>query len=111
MDKKLGTQITLARKQAGLTQTQLADRLGRTRQAFAAWENGSVVPSARLLKKLAQALNKPDNFFTDGLGATVEIPVYLTEGLAQSVSKLAKKEQKSVSDLILQIVEDYLNKR
>lgn len=111
MKNKLGTQIILARKEAGLNQTQLADMLGRTRQAFSAWENGTVVPSPRLLKKLAQVLKKPDNFFIDGLGATVEIPVFLTEELAASIHTKSKKEQVSESYLIRQILEDWADKK
>lgn len=44
------------RKDAGLTQNQLAERVGVTASAVKAWENGRRVPSQRCLGALYQAL-------------------------------------------------------
>lgn len=48
--------ILMARKAAGLTQEQLAARLGVTQGAIAQWENGITHPSYRVLKPLSEAL-------------------------------------------------------
>lgn len=44
-----------ARTQAGLTQTQLAERIQTTQSAVAGFESGRIHPSANTLKKIAQA--------------------------------------------------------
>lgn len=45
-----------ARVRAGLTQQQLADRLGVSQSAIARWEGGSTMPSLENLNRLAVAL-------------------------------------------------------
>ena len=40
----LGERIALARKKAGLSQEQLGDQLGVSRQAVSKWESGAAVP-------------------------------------------------------------------
>lgn len=50
------TPIRDLRKQKGLTQRQLADRLGVTATAVANWEQALYEPSAQYLPKLAAAL-------------------------------------------------------
>ncbi|WP_041709845.1 helix-turn-helix transcriptional regulator [Clostridium kluyveri] len=49
--------IKEARKNAGLTQQQLADRVNATREYISAIENEHKLPSIPLLKKIAIALN------------------------------------------------------
>jgi transcriptional regulator with XRE-family HTH domain len=43
---------------AGMNQAQLADALGTTREAVAAWESGSEVPRVDVLERLAQVCGK-----------------------------------------------------
>lgn len=45
------------RKEAGLTQKQLANLLGLKRSSISKWENGASKPRAETLKKLADLLN------------------------------------------------------
>jgi putative transcriptional regulator len=49
--------LSSLRRQAGLTQAQLADRVGVTIAAIKAWENGRRAPSARSVAALYSALN------------------------------------------------------
>lgn len=49
--------LSKLRKEAGLTQGQLAERVGVTASAIKAWENGRRMPSTRCLMALYQALN------------------------------------------------------
>ncbi|WP_298441911.1 helix-turn-helix transcriptional regulator [Gordonia sp. (in: high G+C Gram-positive bacteria)] len=44
-----------ARTNAGLTQTQLADRMGTTQSSIAAVENGARTPTVDFLERLARA--------------------------------------------------------
>ena len=45
------------RKKRGLTQKQLADRLGVKQQNVSDWERGERSPSVKNLKKLSEILN------------------------------------------------------
>ncbi len=51
--------VEQTRKSARLTQAQLADMVGVTRQTIIAIEKGNYTPSVLLALKLAQALKKP----------------------------------------------------
>jgi transcriptional regulator with XRE-family HTH domain len=44
-----------ARANAGLTQEQLAERMGTKQEVVARWEGGKVLPSTRTLARLAKA--------------------------------------------------------
>jgi transcriptional regulator with XRE-family HTH domain len=51
----LASAMLRARTEAGLTQEQLAERMGTKQEAVARWEGGKVMPSTRTLERLAQA--------------------------------------------------------
>lgn len=51
----LASAMIRARTEAGLTQEQLAERMGTKQEAVARWEGGKVMPSTRTLERLAQA--------------------------------------------------------
>ena len=55
----LGEKIQTARKQAGLTQEQLAQKLFVTRAAVAKWESNGGTPDVQNLKALARLFNTP----------------------------------------------------
>ena len=59
----LSQRIAEARKAAGLTQTEVARRLGIRPQSVQAWESGVSAPRARRLTELAQVLEVPEAFF------------------------------------------------
>ena len=54
MEQTLGKRIMAARKGMGLTQDQLAERLGVTAQAVSKWENDQSCPDITMLPKLAE---------------------------------------------------------
>lgn len=51
----LGGAVIRARASAGLTQGQLAERMGTKQDVVARWEGGKVLPSTRTLARLAKA--------------------------------------------------------
>lgn len=53
---KLGTRIALLRRARGLTQTQVADRMGVTPQAVSKWERGLACPDLVCLDELSDLL-------------------------------------------------------
>lgn len=85
----LNENIQSLRKEAGLTQEQLAGKLGVTRQTVSKWENGASVPDADILSQMASVL---DVSVSELLGMSVEtsskedyakILTVLNEGLAE----------------------------
>lgn len=56
-DNSLGIKIMLARKAAGLSQTELAKKMYKTRQTIASWESGVVIPTLEQLDDLSKILS------------------------------------------------------
>lgn len=55
---KFSEQIYKLRKEKGLTQNELAERLFISYQAVSQWENGNTLPDIELLPKIAEIFNK-----------------------------------------------------
>lgn len=51
---RVGMKIAVCRKEKGLTQEELSDRLFVTRQAVSKWENGMGIPSTEILVELSR---------------------------------------------------------
>jgi len=51
----LAAALVRARADAGLTQEDLAERMGTKQEVIARWEGGKVMPSTRTLARLAKA--------------------------------------------------------
>lgn len=66
-EPKLGVRLKEARTAAGLTQAELAERVGVSRKTVNTVENGVFIPSTLLALKLAQALKAKveDLFYLD----------------------------------------------
>ena len=54
--KKAGEKIASLRKEKGMTQEELAEKLGVSPQAVSKWENGNAMPEVALLVDLSQIL-------------------------------------------------------
>jgi transcriptional regulator with XRE-family HTH domain len=65
---ELNARIFKARKDAGLTQEELADAVGKTRGAVAQWESGEVRPRHTTLLAIAKATAKPFKWLESGIG-------------------------------------------
>ncbi|MGI6325520.1 MAG: helix-turn-helix domain-containing protein [Saccharofermentanales bacterium] len=61
----LGEKIKEARKQCGLTQEQLADKMAISRSAIAKWESNKGLPDVDNLKVLAKLLNVSVDYLLD----------------------------------------------
>ena len=59
METFFSKQLQMLRKQSGITQEQLAAKLGVTAQAVSKWENGSY-PDGDLLPKIADFFSAPN---------------------------------------------------
>ena len=65
--KKLGKRIRLARVEADLTQTALANKIHAKQKSISRYETGDSMPSVETLVKLAKVLKKPTTYFLDEL--------------------------------------------
>lgn len=63
----MNQRIYLARKEAKMTQGQLAQAVGVTRGAVAQWESGDVRPRHGTLTKIAEATGKPLHWLESGV--------------------------------------------
>jgi len=63
---KLGERIARARMEAGLTQQQLAARVGSSQNAISRYEAGDRAVSLEMLVSIAAELNKPLSYFFEG---------------------------------------------
>ena len=61
--KKLGKRIRLARVEADLTQTELANRIRAKQKSISRYETGAAIPTIDTLMKIAAALKKPAGHF------------------------------------------------
>lgn len=65
MDFNFAEKLAAARQERGLTQRQLADRLGVTAQAVSKWETGGSLPDLELLRMIAQLLECSADFLLE----------------------------------------------
>lgn len=86
---KLYEKITLYRKKNGLSQEELAEKIGVSRQAVSKWETGDALPEITKLKALADTFNVTVDFLLDD-----EKEEFLQQSDSPSVSVLDKYADK-----------------
>lgn len=64
--QRVGAQIAALRKNKGMTQNDLGERLGVTFQAVSKWERGETLPDVTLLVDLANVLETTTDFILNG---------------------------------------------
>lgn len=67
IDVYVGRQVRLARELAGLTQTEVGQRIGMSFQVVQKYEHGEIRVSASRLFQFARLLNKSIDYFFDAL--------------------------------------------
>lgn len=71
--KHIGSKIREARENLGITQEELAMRIGKTQNAISGYENGSRGIHISELPDLASALGVPVSYFFDSIKTDVDI--------------------------------------
>lgn len=89
MSPRLGDEIRQAREALGLTQAQLAERVGVARETVGNWETGTSTPRNKL-GRLREVLSAPLGAATVGtapdaaaVDVLLDLPAELTEGLTE----------------------------
>jgi len=70
--EKIGKFISSCRKEAGLTQASLADKLGITDRAVSKWETGKSLPDASIMIELCNLLGITVNELLTGEHITMD---------------------------------------
>lgn len=94
MENTLGTRIAILRKEKGLTQEELAEKLGVSSQAVSKWENDLSYPDIMLLPQLSKIF---DTTVDELLSGKKDEP---------AVRVVPKKERKNFDELVLRIKVD-----
>ena len=88
---KLGDNIFKLRKDCKLSQEQLAEKVGVTRQTISNWELGETSPNPEQLKLLSKALNVSiDELLNNDIKQVLVEKVNNTEKLAEIIIKILK---------------------
>jgi transcriptional regulator with XRE-family HTH domain len=97
-----GQRLHTLREQAGLSQQQLADRIGLTQRAYAYWEPHPVALRPDQLLKLADALNVSveDLVGTNGKKKRGTGPTGRMRQLFEAASKLPRSQQQKITALL-----------
>lgn len=92
----IGERITELRKAASLSQGQLAQRMGVTRQAVSKWENDLSTPDPLRLIQLADALGTDSEYLASGQHATLPSPPVVVHSVEEKPVYVEKVVEKPV---------------
>lgn len=99
MGTTMGTKIKDLREKAGMTQTELANKLGVSKSVVSAYEKGIRNPSYKVLPLLAKAFNVTELYFFEK-GEWQNQPVTI------DISDLTKEQQRLVISLVNELKEN-----
>jgi transcriptional regulator with XRE-family HTH domain len=114
MKETLADRIQSLRKQAGLTQVELADKIGVSKSQFIRYESKNVQPPANIINKLADALATSVDFLISGDKTEKAKASLKNSELIQrfkEVDSLPEDEQGVLIKIISAYVRDYRAKQ
>lgn len=100
--KKIGNFITLLRKENGLTQKALAEKIKVTDKAISRWETGKGLPDVSLWQSISDALNINVNELI--AGKRIELKEFCSEAdknLIATVNHTKKKAKRKITILCI----------
>ena len=96
---KIGRFIKQKRKEKGMTQSKLAEKLGVTDRAISKWENGNCMPDSGIIADLCKILNVTINdLFTGEVVDMKDNEKKLEENLLE-ITKLKQDREKQLMNL------------
>ena len=106
--QKTGHFICLLRKQRGLTQAELAARIGVTDKAVSRWEPGKGFPDVSLLPPLAQALGTSVTELLAGEPLTAEEKAQRSDGALVEALRYAGSMGRKTAAVLLTVAGCFL---
>jgi transcriptional regulator with XRE-family HTH domain len=110
----LGNRIQELRKQSGLSQTDLAGKIGLSKSQMIRYENKGVQPPADILNKLADVLNTTVDYLINGnSNEKAQATLKNTELLQRfrEVEALPEREQTVLLEIIGAYIRDFKTKQ
>jgi transcriptional regulator with XRE-family HTH domain len=101
MKEHIGEHIAHYRKKAGLTQEQLAEKMGITAQAVSKWENGLTCPDLDSVARLADFLGVSVEQLIHGDSALPSVKVVETPQVGRRVLCIHVQAKGSVPNVIV----------
>jgi transcriptional regulator with XRE-family HTH domain len=113
-----GARLRALREAAGLTQAELAHRVGERQTTLSLWERSGRSPRADALPKLARALGASvEALLGEAAGDAPLVPIVDNPGHVgelerafDEVRKLPRRQQKRVLEFVLAFVNEYKRK-
>jgi transcriptional regulator with XRE-family HTH domain len=110
---KQGEHLFQLRREAGISQKELAEIIGETQQNVAFWEQADKPPRSDVLPKMAKALGVK---IEDILNVAGEIPkkngpIGRLQTLFEEASRLPRRQQEKLMDFIVAFVGHYKQTR
>lgn len=102
MSLTMGNKIKNLREKAGMSQTELADKLGLSKSVISAYEKGIRKPSFKVLPLLAKALNVTELYF-------FEKGEWQNQPVTVDISDLRPDQQRIVISLVNEFKENNRN--
>jgi transcriptional regulator with XRE-family HTH domain len=106
-----GQRLNALREAAGLSQRELADKLGMSQRAYSHWERRPVALRPDQLQSLAAALNIPVGaLLANGEGKRRGSgPAGKMRQLFEAASKLPRSKQEKILDILQPFVREHAN--
>jgi transcriptional regulator with XRE-family HTH domain len=103
---ELGERLVAARERAGITQQQLADKIGSNQKVIAYWERNDVALRVDQINAVASALKVSPADLLNGSEpkARGTGPAGRAKIMFESVSKLPRKQQQKILDVVQALV-------
>jgi len=103
---EFGARLHAAREAAGLSQAQVADKLGITQAAYAFWERRNVALRADQVEQVAAILGVPtEQLFTAAAKPRGSGPAGKLRQIFERASKLPRAQQAKVAEFVEAFVE------
>lgn len=105
----LGERIAVLREAAGLSQQQLADKIGVNQQMIAYWERRSVTLRPDQLSSLADALKTSVDALLGKAApkARGSGPIGKARQVFEAVSRLPRKQQEKIFDILRPFIKEH----
>ncbi len=92
MSSNIGSKIKELRERSGMTQTDLAEKIGVSKSMVSAYEKGIRNPSFKVLYQLCDIFQVPESLFFDEKGQVLKFVVDITD--------LTKQQQSIIISLL-----------
>jgi transcriptional regulator with XRE-family HTH domain len=109
---KLGAHLATLRINAGLSQEELAQRIGVLQQTIAFWEQSNKPPRSDILVKLADALGVSADTLLSENGVTVTAkkkggPDGKLRSIFEDASRLPRRQQDKIAEFVSAFINQY----